>query len=625
MKLLKLLLLLALFVGRALGATPAAEAALVLTNHLGYEATGPKHAVIRGAANEAFSAFVVKSFPDERVAFRGDAVARGRVDRWRDWHFWTLDFNALQGEGVYFIECRAGEKTLRSQLFWVRKNLLERHTLADVVFYFKGQRCTGALDRADRAMTFLGSRPGTVDVHGGWFDASGDYGKHLSHLAYSTYHNPQQIPLVVFNLLKTHERLKQSGDENFAQDLRRILDEALHGADFLVRMKSPEGSFYETISNRGPAKKPEDRRITPIRGTATPIKLRKPTEAEFQKQTAEAAPPASSENYEVSWRGGGGMAIAALALASRYPAEGEFAPADYVRTAETAFAFLTAHNRELTNDGKENIVDDYCALLAATELFRATSRPVYADAARERAEKLLGRLMVEGEGAGHWRADDGSRPFFHAADAGLPVVSLLYYREIADVSLQSRIAAAVRRSLETELRITDAVANPFGLARQYVQNKAGERRATFFYPHDSDSAPWWQGENARLASLAAAARLAAPLFADDAAFQERLRAYAANQLNWILGLNPFDACMLHGTGRNNPEYYFFGTYQYRNAPGGIVNGITSGLKDATGGIDFNLTAAESGGDHDWRWGEQWLPHAAWYLLAVAAAQGAKKD
>jgi len=98
---------------------------------------------------------------------------------------------------------------------------------------------------------------------------------------------------------------------------------------------------------------------------------------------------------------------------------------------------------------------------------------------------------------------------------------------------------------------------------------------------------------------------------------KNLRRYAADQLNWILGLNPFDVSMLHGSGRNNPEYIFFGTYQYRNAPGGICNGITSGFKDESD-IDFNLMKDATGGDNEWRWGEQWLPHTAWYLLAVAA-------
>jgi hypothetical protein len=74
--------------------------------------------------------------------------------------------------------------------------------------------------------------------------------------------------------------------------------------------------------------------------------------------------------------------------------------------------------------------------------------------------------------------------------------------------------------------------------------------------------------------------------------------------------------MLFGIGRNNPAYMFFDSYEYTNAPGGISNGITAGYRDEED-IDFNLHFAETGKDDDWRWGEQWLPHAAWFLLAVA--------
>ena len=76
-------------------------------------------------------------------------------------------------------------------------------------------------------------------------------------------------------------------------------------------------------------------------------------------------------------------------------------------------------------------------------------------------------------------------------------------------------------------------------------------------------------------SFAAAARMAAKQFKSDAALHDKLQAYAANQLNWILGLNPYDTCMLHGSGRNNPPYRFFDSYEYTNAPGGIFNGITA--------------------------------------------------
>jgi len=83
-----------------------------------------------------------------------------------------------------------------------------------------------------------------------------------------------------------------------------------------------------------------------------------------------------------------------------------------------------------------------------------------------------------------------------------------------------------------------------------------------------------------------------------------------------LGLNPYDCCMMQGAGRNNIFYMYFTSYQYNNAPGGICNGITGGRTDPDD-IDFNVGFAVTGQDEDWRWGEQWLPHAAWYLYAVS--------
>jgi hypothetical protein len=196
------------------------------------------------------------------------------------------------------------------------------------------------------------------------------------------------------------------------------------------------------------------------------------------------------------------------------------------------------------------------------------------------------------------------------------VVALLHYAEIADDKMRQDVVAAVKRAMSFELAVTAEVANPFGYARQLVQNKEGAKRTSFFFPHDTETAPWWQGENARLGSLATAARLAARHAKDDAPLRAKLQAYAWNQLDWILGENPFDACMLHGSGRNNPHYMFFDSYEYTNAPGGICNGITSGFKNEDD-IDFNLSHKVTGADHDWRWGEQWLPHASWFLLAIA--------
>jgi hypothetical protein len=320
-------------------------------------------------------------------------------------------------------------------------------------------------------------------------------------------------------------------------------------------------------------------------------------------------------SYEASFRAGGGMAIAALALASTMPEEGEFTSREYLRTAKEAFQFLNQHNRELLNDGVENILDDYCALMAATELYRATQEQDYRAAAEARAVALVTRLTSRGEWRDYWRADSGTRPFFHPSDAGLPVISLLNYYKLAGPEQQKSIRNAVERSLRFELAITRELNNPFGYARQLVRMGDGTVRTAFFFPHDTEAAPWWQGEDARLASLAAAARTAISLFADKPDFQSELNAYAWNQLHWILGRNPFDVSLLIGSGHGDAAYKFFTSYKYTNAPGAIVNGITAS-EESEDGIAFNQGFAVTGKDEDWRWTEGWLPHAAWYLYAI---------
>jgi GH18 family chitinase len=599
----------------AAAAPPAAP--VILTNHLGYELAGHKRAVVQARAGDRIDSCAVFEVDDSGARLASGARLEpvvpkhvGPVAKWRGWDYWTVDFSDLAHEGSFRLTCGSSAGELRSFPFRVQKDVLERHTLSDVLFYFKGQRSSGRMDEADRNAPLDGRPDVRVDAHGGWYDASGDYGKHLSHLSFSSYFNPQQQSLAVWALLETQQLLTRRSDRSFRQFLRRLADEAAWGADYLVRIKAPGGSFYRSVQAPGPAKRAEDRRI----GREYKNFAIKTSGTQTRMSDFDSATTLDAATYQASLRAGAGVAIAALARAAAMEAPGE-RRADYLKTAREAWAFLAAHNAELTNDGQENIVDDYCALLAASELSAATHEAEYLRAADARATRLIGRLAPAPRS--YWRADDEDRPFFHAAEAGFPVVSLLAYAEVAPPERRAAALAAVRASFEWELAVTDEVPNPFGYARQLVRTVKGVRETRFFFPHDTETAPWWQGENARLASLAFAARLAAAQFGDDPAFASRLRRYAQDQLDWILGENPFDVSMLHGTGRNNPEYMFFGSYEYSAAPGGIVNGITSGFKDERD-IDFDLPYSATGADNDWRWVEQWLPHASWYLLAVAA-------
>ena len=583
----------------------------VLVDQVGYDTAAPRQAILQGTALDHPSKFTLIDTTTGKIVFTGTPTLAGSVYNWRVPHgnvYWTADFSTWKKPGHYVLETSDGLGEAHSCAFQIQNNLLERTTLSNVVYYFKGQRASGPMNRADRHLK-IPNGPGYVDVHGGWYDATGDYGIHFSHQNLTSYFNPQQVPLVAWSLLKSYEVLEARHDQNFSQYERRLLDEGLFGADFLVRMKRPHGSFFESISAPGPQKLAKDREI----GNPN-WKTRIKTNA---SQSTETILPATGPYaYQVGFRSGGGMAIAALALASTMPANGDFTRAQYLQTAEEAFDFLSRHNTELLNDHKENILDDYCALMAATELYKASHKPEYLAAANRRANSLMARLASLGKYQNYWRANNGHRPFFHPSDAGLPVVSLLEYRAIASPAQQRRVRAAVERSLRFELAVTSEVNNPFDYARQLVRMGNGQIRSAFFFPHDTEAAPWWQGENARLASLAAAARMAAPLFADDPAFHTQLEDYAWNQLHWILGRNPFDTSMLMGSGHNNAPYMFFQYWEYTNAPGAIINGITAGFHSEDS-IAFDQGYAVTGKDDDWRWTEQWLPHAAWYLYAVS--------
>lgn len=590
--------------------TPVFASVDVLVDQVGYELRATKQAlVVVTKGDPAPERFALIRVDSGKTVLESPLRPAGKVYDWRGMVFWSADFTAWHESGGYVVRISSPDGQVTSCPFTIDTEILERQTLSNVLYYFKGQRSSGDFDRADRHLA-IPDEPGKfVDGRGGWYDATGDYGIHLSHQNLTSYFNPQQVPLVTWSLLASYRVLEARSDDNFTEYRRRMLDEGLFGADYLVRIQRPGGSFFESITAPGKEKLAKDRGI----GNPNWRTQIKTSSTDSTEHHIDAVRP---HTYEASFRAGGGMSIAALALASTMPEEGDFTRAQYLQAAKDAFQFLNQHNRELLNDGAENIVDDYCALMAATELYRASHEAQYRTAANARARSLVARLTTTGKWRDYWRADAQTRPFFHPSDAGLPVISLLNYYKLASPDEQKSIRDAVQRSLQFELTVTGEVNNPFGYARQLVRMGDGTVRTAFFFPHDTEAAPWWQGEDARLASLAAAARMAIPLFSDEPQFESELRKYAWNQLHWILGRNPFDVSLLIGSGHGDAAYMFFRSYRYTNAPGAIVNGITASA-DSEDGIAFNQGFAVTGKDEDWRWTEGWLPHAAWYLYAIS--------
>ncbi|MGN6395311.1 MAG: glycoside hydrolase family 9 protein [Mucilaginibacter sp.] len=563
---------------------------IIYANQVGFDSRGPKIAVI--SADKPLirkTVFNLVNTTTNKSEFTGVLSGPATINDWMPGKsYYQADFSAFKRAGKYVIKVTIDGKTASSFPFIIEEDALAKLTLSSIIHYYNKQRANTPQEiEADTHMKLQGGGDKTVDIHGGWCDASGDVSKYFSHLAYANFMSPQQTPLVVWSMESASEGIPQLLNKWKLKN--KLDDEALYGADYIMRALSKDDYFYMIIFSYF-NKDPHARRIVGLRANSV-----------------------TTDEYQAAFREGGGMAIAALARISRWKKHGEYTSKQYLDAAKRAFAHLLKYNIKYDDDGKENIIDDYCALMAATELWIATNQPLYRNEARKRAQNLNKRMSPEG----YFISNDADRPYWHASDAGLPVVALSRYltRE-KDKSLRAAAFATIKKALDYNLSVTNKVSNPFGYARQSFLYK-GKVQDGFFIPHDNETGWWWQGEDARLASLSTAAlvggRLVYPA-KGNWGVKDSLAVFASQQVSWILGCNPYSICFMYGFGKANVPY-MHSNFGHGSEKGGISNGITGKKENSNGsGIDFKT---EDNGN-EWRWTEQWIPHAAWFLQAIAA-------
>lgn len=545
----------------------------------------------------------------EHVVYTGSIQPVGPVARWNMGFYYQLDFTPFQATGRFVIQVA----DTVSYSFEIHPYILDFEMMMNSVYYFRSQRDVGEWEAQDRHVMFQDQRPERINASGGWFDATGDYGIHLSHLTHSTYYTPQQTSLCAYVFYKVNQLTKHwCGQRTEALGIPdeffgHVLTEATYGADHLMRRAAPSGSFYRSIRRGMREFGPNDR----TRHIGYELRH---SSAQFGNAFTAGTETVTDAFYEVGFRMGAGFAIATLAIAARYPYPSQqFTSEAYLETAIASYLYLLENNERYTNDGRWNLLDRYAALTAATEIYLTTGEAEWYQRAEDMLRQLLRHAVPVGETMLRWNVDNDF-PYFHAAEAGLPVVSLMTFYEANPHTEAAKTALqAAEKAMRYEAHITDDTPNPFGYPRYTWQSPTGELQTRFFFPHESTVSPWWQGENARLASLSAAALYVADA-TNDAALEQRLRFYGQQCIDWIVGLNPFSICMVHGFGHQNARYFALGRYRLQ-CPAGIVNGITSHMDDEEG-IMF-LYDTDQGLDDNWRWGEQWIPHSAWYLYALA--------
>jgi len=561
---------------------------IIHVNQVAYDGHAPKFAVIETAFELPGADISLKDATTGKIVFTDKLQGAQECSDWFPGRFfYRTDFSVFRESGRFKLQIAARGQTYESFSFDIGNNVVATQTIPAIIGFYQHQRANSPEElRADSHLILYGST-NTVDLRGGWCDASGDVSKYFSHLAYANYMSPQQTPLVVWSMANTVDTAGPLLDRLKSRD--SLTAEALYGADYIRHALSPDDYFYMIVFSYF-KKDPAARRVVGLLANSK-----------------------TTSDYQCAYREGGGMAIAALARVSQWHRDGEFSSRQYLEGAERAFAHLQINNTKYDDDGKENIIDDYCALMAATELWIATDKPVYRDAARLRAKHLNARMTP----SGYFLANNANRPFWHASDAGLPVIALARYLDKeTDPSSRAAALATIRAALDYELRLTGNVSNPFGYARQTFLFR-GQVREGFFIPHENETGWWWQGEDARLASLATAAIVGGRLvYPGTGAFgvKPELANFAANQIAWILGGNPYDVCLMYQFGQRNVPY-MKSNFGHGSGRGGVSNGITGKEGNPDGsGIDFKFH--DDG--NEWRWTEQWIPHSAWFLQAVTA-------
>jgi hypothetical protein len=567
------------FIGKA--------APIFYVNQVAFDVKGAKKAVIRNDVKLGTLTFHLLNLSD-KVVFTGNLKGPEQIEDWvKGAFFYQADFSSFKQSGKYKLSISVSGKSYFSDTFELNENALAVNTLPSIISYYNKQRANTPTELdVDKAVILFGSNK-TADVRGGWCDASGDISKYFSHLAYANYMSPQQIPLVTWSMVNAVQTIPGLLKQVNAGD--NMTNEALWGADYIMRSLSKEGYFYMTVFSYF-SKDPKARRIVGLRANSV-----------------------TTGEYQCAFREGGGMGIAALARISTLKKDGDYKSAEYLAAAKRAFAHLLINNTKYDDDGKENIIDDYCALMAATELWIATDSSFYHDEARKRAQNIEKRMSP----AGYFTSNDQGRPFWHASDAGLPVIALSrYLSKEKDQDERTAALTVIKKALDYNLRVTNEVNNPFGYARQTFRLN-NQIKDGFFIPHENETGWWWQGENARLGSLATAAIVGGRLVYPEKGgwgVKKDLAVYASDQLSWILGCNPYSMCFMYQFGKNNVPY-MSSSFGHGSGKGGISNGITGKEGNPDGsGIDFKT---EDKGN-EWRWTEQWLPHAAWFLQAITA-------
>jgi hypothetical protein len=561
----------------------------LLINQAGYVPLAGKKIVVKGNINGKYE---ILDLETQQIVFTGflhhDTCDFGDYS--------VGDFSELKRTGHYYIKY----DTLRSYPFAISQSVY-KPAMDLIVSYFSRQRCgsstTGYLSPCHLDDGVRMDNGKHQDVTGGWHDAS-DLRKWVDATVYG-----------MVGLSKTYE-LQDQPDNN----REKILEELIWGNQYFLKMQEPQGYVMNYVG--GDVKKHSDSN----RWTNNEIE-KEGGELRFVKPSAGRSSSDmlifGTQDDRVIRTDPVGMTgqynfIASEAIMARITKTGKPVYSQKcLLAAKKCFDWCSGKSED------ENTGTIGASIQAALEMYKTTRQDIYRNFAIDQASKLktLQSDSMEGGIGGffHTSASD-SEPYKNIWQGCLEFISLCDLAETfpqhVDASKwKEMIAGYAGNYLSFFSHKNSFGIVPFGLYSS--KDPGGNRKAgSYWYRYFMTPDPeWWVGINSNLASAGVGLVKAAKILKD-----EKLRALAQRQLDWIIGANPFNSSTIEMVGYNQPKHFPGSTFlpNVPVLPGAVLNGL--------GGDSMDKPDIGKG---DWQISEYWTPMVAYTLWLMAEISDAK--
>ncbi len=515
----------------------------VMVNHIGYTPRAGKHVVVDGVRGARRFNVVNMRQLGYHHALEGKLV-RGGADLGR---FLIGDFSALQEPGIYRVSVegdygiagRDGKLKCWSHNFTVGDNVWD-DPLAALVHYYRAQSC-GA------------SREGyNTPCHVG--DIARDDGKEPRplpgawHSAHDCSRKTSEILHGMFGLIA----LAAARPDLIGR--LDLLHEIRWGNDYFLSIQDDAGFIYHGVTG----------------GTGSWLDPIGHDWWDSNTYTLAATPAVLYLQFHF---------IAIQALVAQLFAKKDPAYADRcLESAHRCFAYSQKNGGEWTDEPLSYELGG--ALSAAVHLYRATGSDTWREFARKTAERLV--LLQAPQG--HWEESNRGAPQFdlaaleskehmdpaqvswfefvclRAVYAWLPVLGLVEAaRWLDDDSDRPRWVAALEHFTDTYLKHFAKV-NAFGLIpyRAFAEAPVQTSREWHgvHYRYFVETNYWigpmfWQAGDIATRAMYGVCMV----YLSEILGAPWLKALAHRQLDWALGVNPFDSSMIWGIGRNQTPTY----------------------------------------------------------------------